>query len=157
MVFNLRTYSRLNADHTARIDCQMDGFMEKDGVNFKNSGFTHSLRFPGFFGNREPKLEEDNIIAFDLTRRQVSMKAQNEYKLQTNLVPDCITEEVLDFFLLATDLWANDYNLNNHSYNYKKTPIKVETVQAPEYKPHTRKAILNITFGDKKLNRNNRN
>lgn len=157
LVFTLRQYSSVLADKTTRIDVVMNGLLEKSGVDFSGIGWKHSIRVPGFFGRRNPQFEEDNRISRNYEKKQISMKQTNEYKFQTNLVPDCVTNEIYDFILLANDIYMNDYNLNNHSYDFVKFGVKFSEGDEPEYGSKHRKARLNLTFNDKKVNNIKRN
>jgi hypothetical protein len=112
LTYILKEYSPTLANYTVRIDATMQGLLEKPCIDFTGSGFESSIRVPAFFGRREVAYEEDNIINRNYVKRQVSVKQTNEYQFQTNLIPDCITEEILDFFLFSDDLRFNDYNLN---------------------------------------------
>jgi len=153
LVYNLYQYSSSLANTTARIDVTMDGYLENIGVNFEGSGFETSLRVSGFFGRRNPKFEEDNIVNRDYEKRQISIKQTNEYKFQTNFIPVCLTSEIFDFLLMSDDIRISDYNLNNHSYSYRFTPVSIEENGEPVYLPQTRKAQLNVTFSDKVVNK----
>lgn len=155
--FTLNEFSNSLADKTVRFDIVMNGLLEKTNVDFTNVAWRHSLRVPGFFGRREPKYEEDNLIGRDYQSRQISMKQTNEYKFQTNLIPYCITNEVIDFILFANDIFINDYNLNNHSYEFVKFGVKFANNDGTGYGVKTRKARLNLTFSDKRVNNNKRN
>lgn len=156
-VFILKQFSNSLADKTVRIDIVMNGRIELDGVEFKGTNWKHSLRLPGFFGRRNPKFEEDNLIGLDYEERQISMTQTNEYKFQTNLIPYCFTQEIFDFMLYANDIYINDYNLNNHSYGYIKKGVKFANNEEPIYSSLNRKAKLNLTFKDKFANRIKRN
>ena len=156
-VFTLKQYSARLADTTVRIDVIMDGKLEKSKVDFSGTAWKHSIRVPGFFGRREPQLEEDNIIDRSFEKRQVSMIQTNEFKFQTNLVPFCVTDEIWDFILFANDIYMNDYNLNNHSYNFIKFGVKFAANDGTEYGIKSRKAKLNLTFNDKFQNNIKRN
>ncbi|WP_440881397.1 hypothetical protein [Tenacibaculum sp. C7A-26P2] len=153
LVYNLQNYSTSVANGTTRIDVAMNGYLENLGITFEGSGFETTLRIPGFFGRRNPKLEEDNIVNRNYVKRQISIKQTNEYKFQTNMIPDCLTNEIFDFLLLADDIKINDYNLNNHSYSYKYFPVSIGEIQEPVYGSHTRKAQVNLTFTDKIVNK----
>ncbi|HET8839126.1 MAG TPA: hypothetical protein VFM82_09075 [Flavobacteriaceae bacterium] len=155
-VFTLRRYSASLANGTTRMDIIMDGFLEKNQTKFIGTGWKNSIRIKGFFGNREPQLEQDNLIDRNYKKNQISSKQTNEYKFQTGLVPDCVTDEIFDFFLLSDNIKITDYNLNNHSYNYKKYWVNYEKNEGTTYGNHTRKARLNLTFSDKVVNRINR-
>lgn len=157
IVFTLNQFSALKADKTTRIDVVMNGRLEKTGIDFTGIGWKHSIRLPGFFGRRDPSIEEDNIVNRQFEKRQISMKQTNEYKFQTNLIPNCLTDEFFDFFLFANDIYFNDYNLNNHSYNFIKFGVKVAQNDGTKYGVKTRKAQLNFTFNDKFDNNIKRN
>lgn len=157
LVFTLKQYTNKLADKTTRIDVVMNGLLEKTKVDFSGTAWKHSLRVPGFFGRREPKYEEDNLVNRDFEKRQISMTQANEYKFQTNSIPYCVTDEIWDFMLFANDIYMNDYNLNNHSYNFVKFGVKVESNDGTVYGNRTRKAKLNITFVDKFENNIKRN
>ena len=156
-MFTLRQFSSSLANKTTRIDVVMNGSLEKLKVNFTGISWKNSIRVGGFFGRREFQFEEDNIVNRQFESRQVSMKQSNEYKFQTNLIPDCVTNEIIDFLLFGNDIFLNDYNLNNHSYNFVKFPVKFESNDGTEYGVKTRKARLNLIFSDKFKNNLKRN
>lgn len=145
--FRLYEYTDAIADKTVRFDAVINGKFENLGIDFNN--YQTSMRLPGFFGRANPQYTQDNIIHSDYTSRQVSISVQNEYSFQSNLLPSCITEELLYFVLLADDLKATDYNANNHDYNIIELPVVLSESSDPSYYVRTRKAKLNLTFADK--------
>lgn len=156
LVYTLRQYSDRIADHTVRIDIVQNGALRKLGVDFTGANWEDSIRVRGFFGRREPQFEEDILVDKLFRKRQISMSQTNEYKFQTNLLPDCVTDQIIDFFVLANDIYFTDYNLNNHSYQFKKFAAKYASNEGTRYGSHTRKAQLNLVFNDKNLdNRKN--
>jgi hypothetical protein len=155
--FTLKQFSTALADKTVRIDIVMNGRLEKEKVEFKDTAWKHSMRVAGFFGRREPQFEEDNLVGRDYHKNQISMTQKNEYKFQTNYIPSCITAEIFDFMLFANDIFMNDYNLNNHSYNFVKFGVKFATNDGTTYGVKTRNARLNLVFEDKYSNRIKRN
>lgn len=155
--YTLRAYSVSRADKTVRLDIATSGYMERLKTDFANSDFKTSLRFGGFFGRREPKYEEDNIIYSNFESSQISMMQTNEYTLQSNLLPSCITQPILDFMLFANDIYINDYNLNNHLRDFIKFPVKFSDNKGTSYFSSTTKANLNLTFSDKKVDNIKRN
>lgn len=157
LVFTLRQYTTKLADKTTRIDVVMNGRLQKTGVDFTGLGWKHSLRVPGFFGRREPQFEEDNIVNRQFEKRQISMKQTNEFKFQTNLIPSCVTNEIIDFMLFSNDIYFNDYNLNNHSYDFVKFGVKFSGNEGTDYNSQRRKARLNLVFNDKFDNNIKRN
>lgn len=155
--YTLRNWSEKRADKTVRIDIKTNGLMERLKVDFTNSNFETSLRFGGFFGRREPKYEEDNIIYSNFVSEQVSMIQTNEYTLQSNLLPSCVTQPIIDFLLFANDIYLNDYNLNNHLRDLIKKEVKFADNKGTTYFSTTTKAILNLTFSDKIVDNIKRN
>jgi len=157
IVFTLQQYSTGSANHTVRIDVVMNGRLVKTGDDFTGTSWKHSIRVPGFFGRREPQFEEDNLVNRNYEKTQISMTQVNEFKFQTNLIPDCLTNEIWDFIILANDIYFNDYNLNNHSYDFVKFGAKFASNNGTVYGEKTRKAQLNLTFNDKFENNIKRN
>lgn len=157
LVYDLYNYSTSRADTTVRIDVTMEGLLEKQGIDFTGSEFKTTLRLSGFFGRREPKWEEDNLIDRSYNKRQISMKQTNEYKFQTNMIPDCLTFEIFDFMLFSDNIRMNDYNLNNHTYSFVNFPVKLANNEGTSYATTTRKAVVNLVFNDKIVNNNKRN
>jgi len=155
--FTLKKYSTSNANKTIRIDIVMNGRIEETGIEFKGTNWKHTLRVPGFFGRREPKYEEDNIVKRSYKKNQISMRQSNEYKFQTNFIPVCLTSEILDFMFFANDIFINDYNLNNHSYEYKNFGVKITSNEGTTYGTLTRKARLNFIMEDEYANKIKRN
>jgi len=155
--YKLRSWSVKMADKTVRIDIRTNGLMERLNVDFENSNFETALRFNGFFGRREPKYEEDNIIYSNFVSEQISMMQTNEYTLQSNLLPSCMTQPIIDFLLFANDIYLNDYNLNNHLRDLIKFPVKFADNKGTNYFSTTTKAVLNLTFSDKNVNNIKRN
>tara|TARA_R110000851_G_scaffold108617_1_gene230020 strand:- start:2181 stop:3140 length:960 start_codon:yes stop_codon:yes gene_type:complete len=157
IVFTLKQFSTRLADQTVRVDVVMNGRLIKTGVDFTGTSWRHSIRVPGFFGRREPGMEEDLLINRNYEKRQISIKQTNEWKFQTNLIPSCVTNEFWDFILMSNDIYMNDYNLNNHSYDFVKFGVKFASNDGTGYGVKTRKAKLNLTFNDKFQNNIKRN
>jgi hypothetical protein len=156
-VFTLKQFSTERADKTVRVDVIMNGILTRTGDDFTGTSWKHSIRVPGFFGRREPGMEEDLLINREYEKKQISIKQTNEWKFQTNLIPSCVTNEFWDFILMANDIFMNDYNLNNHSYDFTKFGVKFASNDGTGYGVKTRKAKLNLTFNDKFQNNIKRN
>lgn len=152
--YTLKTYSDLISDKTIRLDVKMNGYLEKENIDFTGSGFVSSIRIDGFFGRREPQYELDNIVYRSKKVENITTKMSNIYKMQSGIIPECLSSQIFDFYLLGTELFANDYNLNNHSYKYKSFPIIYENNEGTKYYTENRKARLNLTFKDRYANNN---
>lgn len=156
-VYTLKTYNDIWADKTVRIDVNMGGLLEHYNVDFTGTGYKTSLRVGGFFGRREPKEEQDNIVYRTKKVVPISMKQTNEYQFQTELLPECITELLFDFILFADEIFMNDYNLNNHSYKFKNKEVVLSKNSGTKYDWRNRRARVNLVFGDRYLNKNKYN
>jgi hypothetical protein len=155
--FTLRNFSTRLANGTARAECIMNGRFDESGVDFTGVNFMHSVRTGGFFGNRDFNIEEDNIVSKTLEKRQISIKQINEYKFQTDRIPSCIANQIIDFIIFGNQLSFSDYNLNNNSYGYKSFPVKYSNNDGTVYGPYTRKSVLNLVFTDAASNKIKRN
>lgn len=144
--YTLKQYTIARADKTIRLDAATNGFMQRIGVEFKNSGFTTSLRFGGFFGRRDPKFTQDNVIYGNYKKTQVSVIQSNNYQMQSDMLPSCMTTQIWDFILFANDIFVNDYNLNNHLRDFIKFPVVLNETKEPAYSNKNTKAVLNMTF-----------
>jgi hypothetical protein len=156
--FNLKQYSVENADHTFRFDIVMNGVLEREGLNFKNTNFRHSLRSRGFFGNNNPEWIEDKVVyRTKASNTPTFMNKKDVYVLQTELLPSCITKEIVNFMMFAGDKWFSDYNANNHDYELTRVAVVFDGNQGHDYWATSRDARLNYTFSERYLNNNKRN
>ncbi len=155
--YNLKDFTNTSADKTVRVDAIMNGLFVELDVDFSGVNFRSSTRVRGFFGRRDPSFVEDNLINANYRSNQISIKQENEYKFQTNNIPSCLTEEILDFLLMGNEVFMNDYNLINHSYKYKKFSVVVSGNDGTEYTNQGRSAVLNLTFAKRVVDRIKRN
>lgn len=151
--YNLEQFTTSKADETVRIDCVMDGKLIHLGVDFKGTGYSTSCRTKGYFGNRNPEYEQDNIVKRNYEPIQISMSQENEYHYQTGLLPVCITEIIYDFILFGNKIYLNDYNRSNHSYQYNKFWVELSGNKGANYYAGERHSRINLTFTDSKRNK----
>lgn len=151
--FHLEPFSSLLADKTVRIDTVMNGKLVHLGVDFKGTDFKTSLRTKGFFGRREPEYVQDNLVKRDYSIEQISMSQENKYEYQTTLLPVCITEDLFDFILFGNDLFISDYNKINHSYNFVKFAVELDSSKGTKYYTTRRDARVNLVFKDRIKNK----
>jgi hypothetical protein len=155
--FHLKTFSTELADKTIRFDAVHTGYLHYFDVDFKGNVFDTSLRVTGFFGREEHEYEEDNVIYQNEVVDQVSMTKTSEYQFQLGFVPECITSHLMDFMLMANNIYINDYNANNHSYKFVKFPVKYKSNKGTKYPTYSRKAQINLTFEDAVRNKRKTN
>ena len=150
--YHLKHFSIQAADKTVRIDTIMDGKLVAKDTDFKDSGYTTSMRLRGFFGRAEYSFEQDNIAKRDYSYMQNTMSSKREYKFQGLQIPECITDELWNFILFGSELYISDYNGNNHSYRYEVLPVKLEGNAGTEFFVTDRGVNVNLTFSDRKEN-----
>lgn len=151
--FTLNHFSDQIADKTIRIDAYMDGTMVHYDTDFRGSDFKTSMRTTGFFGRRDPKYKQDNLVKRNYEVKQISMSQENEYTLQSGLIPECITREIYDFILFGNKLFLSDYNLINHSYRFRLHEAELDSNKGGKYYTTNRDARLNLTFKDRIKNK----
>lgn len=154
MSFDLQSFTINKADGTVRIDCKQNGTLERINTNFKDSGFETSLRVIGFFGNAEDKWTQDNLIYSSkngqpMFEGQITMDNDPEYKYQANVVPECMARELREVILWGNELFASDYNKNNHSYRYNLFPVVLAEASGNEYQAKSRLLNMNLTFKER--------
>ena len=152
--FTLKAFSTGRADNTARIDCIMNGTLEKIEVNFKDSGYETSLRVRGYFGDAQDKVEQDNVVFSNKNgmryyEDQITMRNDPDYIFQANNIPECISRELRKFIIFANQIFISDYNLNNHSYEYNMFPVVLEDVTTNDYPVLARSVNIGMTFKDR--------
>lgn len=154
-VFNteLRQFTYSLANKTTRLDIEMSGY-KLDTVYFGDFVFKDSLRLLSFFGKKQTSIEEERIIYTNYNEEQVTSQGIRTYNYFTIPIDECYTEKILDFFVFANVISANDYNSLNHSYNYKNKPVIVDAVNDTVYYNNSRKARVSIDFKD--FSKNNR-
>lgn len=150
--FDLLPYSIYNARGTARVYSEFNSKYQKLNVDFTNSNFKDTLRFNGFFGDRQPNMEINNLITKGRKSQKATRENVNIYTLTTDPVQICITRDLLDLHLLVEDkqLWS-DHNASNHDYLiFDKGVVIVETAEI-EYIKRSRLAMLTVKFGDRDM------
>jgi len=147
--FTLQPFSINAADDTVRIDCTQEGFLVDKNVDFKGSGFKTSLRVSGFFGRTERSYEQKNLSTRDYKNVQINFSIEKEYKYQGLKLPQCVADELMDFILKGNELFASDYNKNNHDYNFVLLPVELQDNEGSDYKTLDRGVNVNLLFTDR--------
>lgn len=149
--YALREFSPLLADGTVRIDSVMNSILKFTGMDYRGLNWRNSIRFDGFFGNQQRSYDfEELTYSGDDKVEDLTMEQSNTYVLQGNVLPDCITEEIYDYHLFADELFAFDYNGNNHTYvKYNGLPIRLKENKDAEYYSTCREMTLNVDFADR--------
>jgi len=152
-IYELKNYSIENAKGSVRIWSEFDSYLQTLNIDFTNSNHKDSIRFNGFFGNREPKTDIVNLITKGRKVEKATRENLNTYTLTSDPVSICVTRRVLDFHLLSEDkCLITDHNKYNHDYLIQDKPVVLEESPDVEYLTFDRKATLIIKFGDRVKN-----
>lgn len=155
--YTLKEFSINSADGTIRIDSIMSGNLVQQGVNFNGFEFCNSLRIKGFFGNQLPSYVQDNIVKRDFVSQQILSIQENQYTLQTEILPECITEELYCWHFLANQIFISDYNRPNHSYKYSCFPVELSNIDDVIHTIKDRGALVTASFSDRIKNKRKNN
>lgn len=152
-MYELKNYSTTNAMGTVRIYSEFNSYFQPLGIDFTNSNHKDSIRFNGFFGNREPKTDIVNLITKGRKVEKATRENLNTYTLSSDPVTICVTRRVLDFHLLNEDTCLiTDHNRYNHDYLIQDKSVAIEEPPEVEYITKDRRAKLTIKFGDRVKN-----
>jgi len=152
-IYELKNYSIENAKGSVRIWSEFDSYLQTLNIDFTNSNHKDSIRFNGFFGNREPKTDIVNLITKGRKVEKATRENLNTYTLTSDPVSICVTRRVLDFHLLSEDkCLITDHNKYNHDYLIQDKPVVLEESPDVEYLTFDRKATLIVKFGDRVKN-----
>jgi hypothetical protein len=146
-VFELKPYSIPNAEATVRTFIKYNSFNLRENMDFTNSNFKDSLRFEGFFGDRQPQMQVNNLYTKGRKLQKVTRENLNEFTLYTSPVNINITRVLLDWHLLNEDvLLITDHNRYNHNYNIFDKPVTVPESPTMEYYTGNRWAKMDAKF-----------
>lgn len=146
----LKPYSIYNAKGTARVYSEPNSFSQKELIDYTDSNHSDSIRFNGFFGNRQPKTEINNLITKARKVEKTTRENLNQYTLETDPIDVRITRRLIDFHFLNEDtLLISDHNASNHDYLIFDIPVVLEDTAEVDYIKRSRLATLKATFGDR--------
>ena len=148
--YDLKSYSIESARRTVRVFSEFNSYYLKDKIDFTDSNFKDSVRFGGYFGNRQPKTEINNLINKGRKVEKVTRENLNVYELRTYPLNICITRQLLDFHFLNEDkILISDHNSTNHDYLLFDKDVVLENSADVNYRDGSRLADITATFGDR--------
>lgn len=150
--FTLNEYTQDRANGTFRIQSVQNGYLRHRDFDFTGLNWLDGLRIRGFFGNRQAEYEQENVLYANRDSKQIRSELINTYVCQTMHIPDCITDQVIEYHNFANTLYFTDYNLNNHKKTYVQKEVVFDSMESIEYKDVTHFAPLELKYKDKKQN-----
>lgn len=147
--YDLKEYSIYSARGTVQVYSEWRSKYQLFNIDFSNSDFKDSIRFKGFFGNREPKTQINNLISKGRKVEKVTREHLNTYTLKTDPVANNITRQLVDWHLLNEDkMLITDHNATNHFYYFEKAVV-LEDEPEIEYYEKNRWAKITAKVGDR--------
>jgi hypothetical protein len=151
-VLELKEYSLQSVKNSVRIYSKFNSYFQKDNIDFTDSNFKDSVRFNGFFGNREPGTEINNLIDKGRKVVKVTRENVNKYVLRTDPIEICMSKQLIDFHFLNEDsILISDHNRYNHDFQIFDKEVAITEEPKIEYIESDRRAKISATFGDRKL------
>ena len=146
--FILDEYTEEKANGTFRIQSIQNGFLRHRDFDYSNLNWLDGLRVRGFFGNRQTEYEQEFVLYANRDSKQVRSELINSYVCQTMHIPDCITDNIIEYHNFANELFFTDYNFNNHKKTYIQQKVVFESMDSIEYKDTTSLAPLQLNYKD---------
>jgi len=149
--YDLQEYSIMSAANTVRVWSEPSTYSERELIDYTGSNIRSSIRFLGFFGDRQPKTVINNLVSKGRVVEKVTRENLNEYTLKTNLIDNVVMRALLNYHFINEDvLLITDHNATNPDYHLFDLPVVLEGSPEPEYLQASRTAKLTATFGDRK-------
>ena len=150
--FVLSEYTQEKADGTFRVQSVQNGYLQHIDFDFSGLNWVDGLRIRGFFGNRQAEYEQENVLYANRDSKQIRSELINTYVCQTMHIPDCITDQIIEYHNFANELLFTDYNLNNHKKTYVQKSVVFDSIESIEYKDISTFAPLQLKYKDSKQN-----
>jgi hypothetical protein len=151
--YRLFEYDNIVVDKTVRLKAVFNSRQTIEDIDFTGSNVVDTFRFEGYFGDRQPQTEIDNVIYTDRKLHKVTRENLNKYTLFTNLLAYNKIQRLVDLYLLSeNEMYISDFNALNPSRNYLDFPCIVSESAEIKYFERERKSTLTVNFSDKVKN-----
>jgi hypothetical protein len=149
--YKLFEYSNFVVDKTVRLKAVFNSNQSIENIDFTNTNVVDTFRFKGYFGDRQPQTEIDNLIYSNREMKKVTRENINKYSLSTiALKYNGYIDRIVDLYLLSeNELYISDFNALNPTYNYLDLPVILSDSPEIKYNDGVRKASLTAIFNDK--------
>lgn len=151
--YEMYRYSYQLARKTVRLKSIFNSNQSIENINFTDSKVIDTIRFDGYFGDRQPQMEVDNIIYQDRILNKVLRENQNKYILTSKDLKKEHLEKIVDLHLLSeNELYISDFNPTNPIDTYLDFPVIVSESPEIKYFDTSKKITLSCNFNDKLKN-----
>jgi hypothetical protein len=150
--YTLKKFNLQNSKDSVRIYSEFNSYYQKENIDFTDSNIKDTIRFNGFFGNREPDTQINNLIDKGRKVVKVTRENLNKYTLETDPLEIAMTKQIIDKHFINEDVIKfSDYNRFNHNYNIFDQEVSVTETPKIEYIYRDRRAKITAIFGDEVL------
>lgn len=146
--FQLLPFTEEAADGTVKIETFQNGNIRNIGVDYTGINWKQSVRIKGKFGDKQPLLEINNYVDSSYKKQQIVTVVNTEWTLETNLLTNGVSDELIYDNLTGNDIFITDYNLLNNSITYKRVSTSLQDIEA-NHKENNTKSTYNFIFGDR--------
>ena len=151
--YELNQYSYTRVKNSVRVSTIFNDYSMRYDCDFTNSNAADTIRFKGYFGDRKPNTEINNLISSNRVVEKTKRENLNKYDLKTDPVNYCTSTKLIDLHLLhGNKFFISDHNQSNHSYQYLDAPFSLEETPEMEYYQGNRLTKISVIFGDRTKN-----
>lgn len=147
----LSLFQGSKVDGTVLFTWTQNGKILNSNIDYTGLNLTFYLRLRGMFGFNEPTLEIDEIEQSNHSFQQIQDQVINEYRFDSELLPEWMTIQVLQNMVLSNTLTVTDYNFFNHNTIIEKD-VRLSTIETPTYFAFNKCATLVLKFKERKDN-----
>jgi len=152
--FQLIEYTDKRANRTTRIESYQSGNIERsqfDYTDLVEGGWYSSYRIAGILQTPQSTKVTDNYHDQDWQLQQIQDSIEDEWTLQTELLPSEITTYLRYNLSLANRVLITDYNIYAHEL-YRRVPLYLTGLEKSDEWAKQPKRAYELTFNDKVQN-----
>ena len=148
--YHLNEYDILKVKNTVRLKSIFNSNQTIENIDFTNSKVIDTIRFDGYFGDKQPNTFIDNIIYSNRSMNKVVRENLNKYFLESKNLHINFIDKIIDLHLLSeNEVFVSDYNFKNPVKYYLDYPCIVSESAEIEYVDGVDKPSFKCTFSDK--------
>lgn len=149
----LSEFDAYKVEKTFKLKAFFNSNQTIESIDFTNSYVEDDIRLKGWFGDRQPNTEIDNIIYQNRESKKVTRENINSYILTTNFEKYENIKKLTDLYLLSENkLFISDFNSLNPSNEYLNVPVIVDSSPELKYTDTSRLVQLTCKLTDKVKN-----
>jgi len=147
--YDLKEYSRDLVEGLVNFRSVFNSNQSIEGIDFTNSNIVDSINVNGYFGERNPGTEVDNVIYNSRINNKVTRENINKYTFTSGAISSVFSKKLYDLhFLSENNIFITDNCFSNHDAFILKNCIFLENSE-PEYFENSKYIKIISKFGDK--------